>query len=199
MFMPLLSRMLPRTLIAAAVLFAVAAPASAKVVYRWKTDDGVYAYSDDARRIPEKYRAEARTGPLRTLRGYNRYTPAQISGTQAYLKRTQKSAAEMAKLNARVHGARTGGAVGSAYGAPANDGAVLWVGQSGQSTVALQEGLSDSDEPIIIEQKRFYVPGLNSTRTDTIVRQGDRILAVTKPLPHQQDISDIQSESTLPE
>ena len=48
----LLSRALPRTLIAAALMLAVAGPAAAKVVYRWKTDDGVYAFTDDAKRIP---------------------------------------------------------------------------------------------------------------------------------------------------
>jgi hypothetical protein len=196
---PMLSRFIPRTLIAAAVLFAVAAPAGATVAYRWKTDDGTYAFTDDARRIPEKYRDQARASTMRPLRAYKNFTPAQRSGTQAYRKQLEQSARDLRKLNARLYG-EGGTPTTTVYGPPSNDGAALWVGQAGQSTVALQEGLDTaSDEPIVIEQKRFYLPGLmNSTRTNTIVRQGDRILAVTKPFAHQSDISDIPSESTLP-
>ena len=198
MTMLTLSRFIPRTLIAAAVLFAVATPAGATVVYRWKTDDGVYAFTDDAKRIPEKYRNQAKASPMRSLRGYKNYTPAQRSGTTAYRQQMEKSARDLGRLNARIYG-EGAAPMGTSSRSAGNDGAALWVGQAGQSTVALQEGLdSDSDEPIVIEQKRFYIPGLNSTRTNTIVRQGNRILAVTKPLAHQDDISDIQSESTLP-
>lgn len=194
----LLARALPRTLVAAAVAFAFAAPADAKVVYRWKTDDGVYAFTDDAKRIPEKYRGEAKATPMRSLQSYKRYTPAQRSGTQAYLKRTERSAAEMAKLNARL--SPTGEPVYVQEGAPSGEEAVLRVGTAGNSDIEIQtSNLEDSDAPIVIEQKRYYVPGLNSTRRDTIVRQGDKVLAITKPLPHQDDISTIPSEDVLPD
>ena len=192
-----LARALPRTILAVAVL-AVAAPASAKVVYRWKTDDGVYAFTDDAKRIPEKYRPQAKASSLRPLHTYERYTPAQRSGTDAYAKRMAKSAEEMSRVNARVSGRGALPAAGGSSRWP-SDEAVLRVGTAGQSEVDVQTGGLGSGEPIVIEQKRFYVPGLDSTRTDTIVRQGGRILAVTKPLAHQDDISDIESESNLPE
>ena len=191
-------RRLPHALIAAVVLAAVAAPASAKVVYRWKTDDGVYAFTDDAKRIPQKYRAEAKASSLRPLHAYKKFTPAQRSGTSAYAKRMERSAEEMAKLNARVSGRSPALRSGAPEDWP-SDEAVLRVGTAGQSQVEVQAGGLGSGEPIVIEQKRFYVPGLNSTRQDTIVRQGGRILAVTKPLPHQQDISDIENESSLPQ
>jgi Tfp pilus assembly protein PilE len=198
MLTPALARILPRTLIAAAVLFAVAAPAGAKVVYRWKTDDGVYAFTDDAKRIPEKYRTQAKASPLRPLHTYKQYTPAQRSGTQAYLRGVEKSAREMSKLNARLSGQGAAMPTGTVYGEP-SDEAVLRVGTAGQSNVEVQTSGLGSGEPIVIEQKRYYVPGMNSTRTDTVVRQGGRILAITKPLAHQDDISDIESESVLDE
>jgi len=191
-----LARTLPRTLLAAAVLFAVATPASAKVVYRWKTDDGGYAFTDDAKRIPEKYRTQAKASPLRPLQTYKRYTPAQNSGTQAYLSGVEKSAQEMSKLNARLSGRGTPAPMGTVYGEP-SDEAVLRVGTAGQSDVEIQTSGLGSGEPIVVEQERYYVPGLNSTRTNTVVRQGGRILAITKPVASQVNISDIEDESVL--
>ncbi len=198
MLMPLLARMLPRTLIAAAVLCAVAAPAGAKVVYRWKTDDGVYAFTDDAKRIPERYRAQAKAAPLRPLHAYKSYTPAQRSGTQAHARRMEKSAEEMSKLNARVSGAGTL-APGTIYGSSWGSDAAIVVGSGGQSAVAIGSGAADSGEPIVIEKRRFYVPGTQSTRTDTIMRQGGRIITVVKPIAHESDIAEIPSEAELPE
>lgn len=194
-----LARALGRMLIATAVLAAVAPAANAKVVYRWKTDDGVQAFTDDAKRIPARYRSQAKASTLRPLHTYRHYTPAQRSGTEAYAKRMQRAADALTKLNARVS---PGGVAAPAAGAGSawpSDEAVLRVGTAGQSQVEVQTGGLGSGEPIVIEEKRFYVPGLNSTRQDTIVRQGDRILAITKPLPHQDDISEIESESVLPE
>ena len=191
-----LARTLPRTLLAAAVLFAVAAPASAKVVYRWKTDDGGYAFTDDAKRIPEKYRTQAKASPLRPLQTYKRYTPAQNSGTQAYLRGVEKSAQEMSKLNARLSGQRAAVPMGPVYGEP-SDVAVLRVGTAGQSDVEIQTSGLGSGEPIVVEQKRYYVPGLNTTRTNTLVRQGGRILAISKPLAGQDNISNIEDETVL--
>jgi len=192
----MLARTLPRTLLAAAVLFAVATPASAKVVYRWKTDDGGYAFTDDAKRIPEKYRTQAKASPLRPLQTYKRYTPAQISGTQAYLSGVEKSAQEMSKLNARLSGRRTAVPMGPVSGEP-SDVAVLRVGTAGQSNVEIQTSGLGSGEPIVVEQERYYVPGLNSTRTNTVVRQGGRILAISKPVASQVNISNIEDESVL--
>ena len=40
-------------------------------------------------------------------------------------------------------------------------------------------------EPVITETRRFKVRGLDVTRHNTIVRQGDRVIAVVKPRPHQ--------------
>ncbi len=196
-----LARLLPRTLIAAAVLVAVSAPADAKVVYRWKTDDGVQAFTDDAKRIPEKYRSQAKASQLRSLHGYKRYTPAQVSGTKAHAKRMEDSAAEMARLNARLSGRSVISSSRAAAGARSPGDAELLVGPNGATGLRIEAGSVDgySGEPLVIEEKRAYVRGLNSTRTRTIVRQGDRILAVTEPLPHENDLGEIPTEEGLPD
>lgn len=195
-----LARLLPRTLIAVAVLVAVAAPAGAKVVYRWKTDDGVHAFTDDPKRIPEKYRSQAKASQMRSLHGYKRYTPAQVSGTKAHAKRMEESAAEMARLNARLSG-RSALPPGVVRGALPSDAAELLIAPNGATGLRINAGGIDgySGEPLVIEEKRAYVRGLNSTRTRTIVRQGDRILAVTEPLPHENDLGEIPTESNLPD
>jgi len=195
-----LSRILPRTLIAAAVMFSVANQAGAAVVYRWKTDDGVYAFTDDAKRIPEKYRAEAKATPMRPLQGYKNYTPAQRAGTQAHVKAMQESARTFSKLNQRLYG-QAGVPLGPAYRAPSSGNAELLIGPGGRTSLQIEAGSVDdySEAPITVQQQTFYVPGTNATRTNTIVRQGDRIIAVTKPRATQEDISTIPSESVLPQ
>ncbi|CAG1006940.1 hypothetical protein MYXO_03527 [Myxococcaceae bacterium] len=191
--------MLPRLLcctVAAGLVLALAGSADAKVVYRWKTDDGVVAFTDDPKRIPEKYRADARASTLRPLRSYRNFTPAQRSGTRAHLEQMRESARALGKLNERLSGRVRSGVV--APGTAAGEEAVLRVGSAGQTQVEIQSP-EFSDAPFVIEQKRFYVPGLDVTRRDTIVRQGDKIIAITKPLPNQDDISTIPSESVLPD
>ena len=195
MLKPMLSRLLTCS-VAAGLLLALAGVAEAKVVYRWNTDDGVYAFTDDPKRIPEKYRSEAKASPMRSLKGCRNYTPAQRSGTQAHLRQMQKAAKDLSQLNARLYGEGQGAPV-AVYGTPPEE-AVLRVGTAGQTQVEIQSA-DLSDEPFVIEQKRYYVPGLDSTRRDTIVRQGDKIIAITKPLPHQDDVSTIPSESVLPD
>lgn len=193
----MLKPMLPRLLtcsVAAGLLLALAGAADAKVVYRWKTDDGVYAFTDDPKRIPERYRSDAKASPMRSLRSYRNFTPAQRSGTQAHLNQMRQSARDMAKLNERISRGGQGAPVG-VYGVPPEE-AVLRVGTAGQTQVEIQSA-DLSDEPFVIEDKRYYIPGLDSTRTNTVVRQGDKIIAITKPLPHQDDISTIPSESVL--
>jgi len=102
----------------------------------------------------------------------------------------------MSKLNARLSERGTAVPMGTVYGEP-SDEAVLRVGTAGQSDVEIETSGLGSGEPIVVEQERYYVPGLNVTRTDTVVRQGGRILAITKPVASQVNISDIEDESVL--
>ena len=182
----------------AVVVLLSAGLAEAKTVWRWQTEEGVYAFTDDPKRIPARYRSQARASTLRPLATYSQYTPAQRSGQKSWTKNMQQAARNLAELNARVDGRGPGVVYGVAD--PGTD-AVIRSSTSGQTFVEAQTGLAtaDSGEPLVIEEKRFYVPGLNVTRRDTIVRQGDRILAITKPLPNQDDISQIPSESVLPD
>jgi len=91
--------------------------------------------------------------------------------------------------------------MGPIYTAPSPGNAALWIGPGGRTDLQIEAGSVDgySAAPITVQQQTFYVPGTNSTRTNTIVRQGDRIIAVTKPRATQEDISTIPSESVLPQ
>jgi len=193
----LVGRILGSAMVAAMVLSA--GMAEAKSVYRWKTDEGTYAFTDDPKQIPAKYRDRARRSTLRPLQTYRNYTPAQDAATGAHVKQMREAARYFSELNARLDRRQPVGVVVRGVPTPESD-AVVRSSTSGRTFVEAQTGLDGDDAaPLVIEEKRFYVPGENVTRRDTIVRRGDRILAITKPLPNQQNISDIRSESVLPD
>lgn len=58
----------------AAGFFIAAADADARVVYRWETDDGVIAFGDDVKRIPERYRSGAKRIDTKKLPSTQRFS-----------------------------------------------------------------------------------------------------------------------------
>ena len=49
-----------RAVVAVIVGLGVAGSASAGTVYSWQTEDGTSAYTDDRKRIPARYRSQAK-------------------------------------------------------------------------------------------------------------------------------------------
>lgn len=197
------SRMV-RALVGAGLGLAVAAPAGAGTVYRWRTDDGTLAYTNIQKQIPERYRDKAETVQLGSLEAYKRYTPEGAAGTQAHARGVSENLARLRAFNESLDReemlARRGHAPAGATapGVPKSRslGGVL-VGPDGSTSYLL--GGRGSDEPVVVEQVRYRVPDSTATRTDTIVRQGDRTLLVVKPKKNQVglDSVDLPDESEL--
>src|SRR5262245_38724730 len=57
----------------AVLMLAAAMPAAAEM-WSWRTEDGGYAYTDDAKQIPARYRAQAKRVSQRSLGSYERLT-----------------------------------------------------------------------------------------------------------------------------
>ena len=49
----------------------------------------------------------------------------------------------------------------------------------------------------MIEKRRYRAEGSAVTRTNTIIRQGDRVLTIIKPQPNEFDVNDFADESEL--
>jgi hypothetical protein len=181
--------------VAAFVCLAMAGTASAGTVYSWQTEDGTYAYTDDRKRIPARYRNAAKSRSMGQLSSYKRFTESSLKGSSDYGKR----------LNARLTHLRDGGAV--AMMAPGRGGAptgasflVRTSGNRNGSTTQVGIPLDGSvSAPITVDNMRVRadsVAGPNgsiATRHITVTRQGDRVISVSRAERNQRGL-DFQYE-----
>lgn len=191
-------RRIPGTILAAGFALSLAGPVSAADLYRWKTDDGTIAYTDNVKHIPPRYRKVAEKISTGTLQGYARYTP----------DRSAAKGTEVAVADPFDQRRATNAAVNSPPAAPPtqptqtvsqSNNPLVRLGPQGEPALEVSPS-GESSGPLIVEQKRYRMPGGFVTRTDTVVRQGDKIIAVVKPSPHGLDsinTSDIQDERDL--
>jgi len=146
--------------------------ASAGTLYRWTNSEGVVAFSDDPKRIPEAYRAGALAVKASSLTSYKRYTPAPAAETKTYRDRLEAHVDRMRALNAEI-------AAEARAAAPVRTQQSLGeVRVSQKLALALPEGVQ-GDEPIIVEEHR--VRDGDSTTHVYVVRQGERVLSVMRP------------------
>jgi hypothetical protein len=145
-----------RNAVAALLLFSWIVPAGAGAdTFRYETDEGTIAYTDDFKRVPARYREAATKIPTRSLWTYPRVTPVPRSATTT-----------------------------AAWPAPKHEAAAPSRAQPAQSrslSFEVSPGLSvqfDPQEggPIRVEREYHWVKG--AFRPHTVVRQGDRILAI---------------------
>lgn len=170
---------------AVGLVAGLAAPALAGTFYSWTTEDGVRAYTDDAKRVPARYRSRAQLRDTGSLDGYERFTPIDAAAEQALASQARR--AERA-------GARSVEALPSVSAPPPSGGPGITL-ETGDLNIALVG--ADGGEPIVVEQIRTKVAGSNATRTVQVVRQGDRVLAIIKPMANQTNISGAVPESEL--
>ncbi len=176
-------------LVAAAVvagcLLTTPAAAEGRTVYQWVTDEGTLAFTDDEKAIPTRYRDRVKQREMLGLTEYRRYTriatPQRVpdrapepepSRLQAFEAPPQRSAPGRGPTVS----VRTGGA---------------------NSQVIDVTPDANEAEPIVIEKRRYVAENGSVTRTNTIVRQGDRILTVIKPQANQTNITDFGDEDDL--
>jgi hypothetical protein len=185
---------------------AVAGPVEAGPLYRWETENGTLAFADDEKRIPDRYRPDARQIAPERLEDYSRFTPTDPGAQQVHSDR----------LAERLDGLR-----GQTTDATTEPGAIeipdrvqphpiagialqsvreqaerrrvntsdgpRWRRTSQRQTVDAPVPVldvtpdPDSDAPVVVERVRARGGDSLVTRTVTIVRQGDRVLSVIKP------------------
>ncbi len=162
---------------ATALAFALGATASAGTLYSWKTEDGTFAYSNDKKRIPAKYKGEAKTSKLGKMQNYERFTPGPKVDDKAYTDRIHE--------RLQVLRADDGQALSAGDEARGATDAFVRLGLGGggsdsQIEIPVGDALGDA-EPVVVEHVRMKPGrGRSTTRHFRVVKQGDRILAVIK-------------------
>jgi hypothetical protein len=159
----------------------LSSPAGAeRTLYRWTTDDGTLAFADDARKIPDRYRDQAQRGTLQPLRGYERFTYAEKRPAPP-----EAPPVAAAPLTLVPY-------VQPALAEPVAPTISVRTGDENAPVIDVSPGTSH--EPIVIEKRHYRPDGAISTRSNTIVRQGDRTLTVIKPQAHEHDVTDFGDE-----
>ena len=207
------------TLLLASVLVLGAASAPAEQLYRWESPDGTVSFTDDARRVPERYRNSATQIDTNSLAGYGRYTPTDAAATEAYAKRLQERLEGLRAANEADESADRERAereqIAPAPSRIANqtrrierrravvqpDGSIRYRYSSNEVPVTSTQSLPvdpNDPTPVVTEQKRVRVPGQPITQTVTVTRQGDRVLSVVAPDSnyHTLDFGDLSDYET---
>ncbi len=176
----------------AGMLGAAASPASAEI-YRWTTDSGEIAFTDDVDRIPSRYREHATLQRELGLASYSRFTRTTTS--------VEASRAALADRLEHLRDFNGEGGEGTApYYATALRPAVheTVIQLDDQTTVRVPHQATDEAGPIIVEEVRVKRDGSLFTQHNTVVRQGDKILMVVRPAqPHQAGPNDYVKEKEL--
>ncbi|MCG8588152.1 MAG: hypothetical protein MJE66_02595 [Proteobacteria bacterium] len=162
-----------RGVLAAGLALAVGAMTgsafAAGTLYHWKTEDGTWAFADDLKRVPERYREQVETRALESVKDYPRYTATDPKAQATYregLARRVEATRQVAESPAVTPPAGGG-----------NDGG-LRLGADGQLGLDFSHGFEH--EPIVIEKVRVRPKGKITTRHDQVIRQGDRVLLILK-------------------
>lgn len=178
---------------AAALLMAIAAPSAARgPIYSWMTEDGGYAFTDDPKAIPARYRDQAKVRPSARLGDYARYTPSDDRAVQRYSDRLSERLAHLRALNAQPVVRR------DAVVASSDPTATLTLNSANEYAPSVQISEATGDEPIIVESLFTRPEGKIVTRHSQVVTQGGKVLSVMKPrLREWNVVTDIHDEADL--
>jgi len=175
----------------AAFTLCFSLPAAASEIYSWRTEDGGYAYTDDAKAIPPRYRGRAQTQQTQGIASYKRLTAPPAGTMDAYQQRLAKRLDHLRELNRDLD---------RASARPVYESQVGHIEvNTGRLNVGVPVGAA-SDEPIVIEKIRYRHRDEIATRHNIVVKQGDRVLTVIKGNPlvgeinQAPDISDMVDE-----
>lgn len=173
----------------------LATPAAAEdPVYTWRTEDGGYAFTDDEKSIPPRYREQARKRESAGIAGYERFTPSDPAAQASYQERLSERLAYLRSLNAELPRR----ASDPAPATPADrERVTLRTGSRDRGGVDVSVPGDGGDEPITVETMLVRPRGKIVSQNVQVTRRGDRIIAITKPRPREWNVSDVPDEEDL--
>ena len=113
-------RLATKVVLASTLALTFATTALAADVYRWRQANGNLAFTDDEKRVPERYRAAAEKVSTGALAEYGRYSPVDGQAAAAHGERLAAHIERLRDLNARLdamHGALDAAQIGAPAGA----------------------------------------------------------------------------------
>jgi hypothetical protein len=154
---------------------ALGTTATAGDIYAWRTDDGGYAFADDPKRVPEKYRSRVEIRPSASLADSPRYTPEDDAAQKAHAEQLALRLESLRRLNQPA----LRSAQAPASGAAPAERIEVRMSSDGEPTIDIpQTGVAG--EPVVIEDFVALRDGANRTRTNTVIRRGDEVIAVIR-------------------
>ena len=180
----------------AALFVAVAAPSGADSVYSWRTEDGGYAFTDDPKSIPARYRDQAKVREARRLQDYKRYTPSDGDATERYSEQLTQRLEHLRAVNQEPRAAGRQVASRDARGGVNEPTISMQSANDFEPSVEFDQGLGG--EPIVVDTLFTRPAGKIVTRQSTIVRQGDKVLSIVRPRLREINVAtDIHDETEL--
>lgn len=169
---------------------ALAGPAVAGNIYSWRTQSGDVAFTDDIKSVPSRYRDQVETRRTEPLGDYARFSSQDSEGADSYEERLQARLIHLQQLNDALTQQETD--IPSAA-----DSASLRIGGTADPVLNLAGNVADA--PVIVERIRVIRAGQIATRHDTVVRQGNRTLAIIRGTQAGEigGLSDVVSEEGL--
>jgi hypothetical protein len=174
----------------AAITVFFSVPALASEIYSWRTEDGGYAYTDDAKAIPPRYRDRAQSQQAEGIASYRRLTSPPAHTMDAYARRLSNRLQDLRALNRDLDRASARPEYQSRVDHIEVDAGSINVG------VPIDDG---ANEPIVIEKIRFRHRDEMATRHNLVVKQGDRVLTVIKGNPLIGEINQAPGVSEMVE
>ena len=169
-----------------AITLMLAAPAFGGTVYEWVTEDGVHAYADVLKRVPKRYQSQAKKRTMRSLESYDRWTPSD--------RRAEGSHAD--RLAANLDRLRTLNAALDPMDAPGTRSATRMRLRTGRNGDGIDVPLTGAG-PVVVEKLHTQFPGDNATRTVTLIRQGDEVIAAVVAQDNDRDIVEVEADDLL--
>jgi hypothetical protein len=156
-----------------AVCLGLATPVLAGTVYSWRSEDGTISFTDDEKHVPSRYRDSAEVKQTEKLDEYERFTASENDSDGSYAER----------LKQRRDALQGAGTV-VITPVPAGSSMSTIVGGTrygrGGLVVPLDGTTTNSNEPVIIENRRTKPSDSMATRHETVVRQGDRVISIQR-------------------
>jgi hypothetical protein len=180
-----------KLLLGTILVTGLAGPAIAGNVYSWVTEDGTYAFTDDAKRIPAKHRSEARERTMGKLTRYERYTEVSSETDKPYADRIRNRQSELRQMSTTapmgaVVGAMQSQETGVVYSVPANGGNGTGMGAMFDVPVGGQ-GSPDAGQTTISDI-RVQPANSMATRHITVVARDGQPVTIIKAELNQQPL-----------
>jgi hypothetical protein len=184
------------TLLATGTLLA-GGLAAAEEVYTWRTQDGGYAFADDEKAIPPRYRDRAKARRTDGLEGYSRFTPKDDQATQRYEERLAARLEYLRALNAQAKAPSSGAPADSAAPAPAPPREQITLRTGRRDAPGIDITTANDGEPIVVETILMRPKGKSVSQNVQVTRRGGKVIAIVKPRAREWNVSDIVDEEEL--